>query len=78
MFEKLKNAVSHFSVKFYLALFLFVWLVGWVLKALYGYQFDLDKLVDLYKWLLGQFVIESGLNTEIPLLRQLGGKNDGK
>lgn len=70
MFEKLKNAISHLNVKFYLALFLFVWLIGWTLKAIYGYQFDLDKLVDLYKWLLGQFLIESGLNTEIPLLKQ--------
>ena len=74
MFEKVKNAASHLNVKFYLALFLLVWLVGWTANAMYGHHFDLDRLVELYKWLLGQFLIESGLNTEIPVLKQMRGK----
>jgi hypothetical protein len=77
VFEKLKSVlVCHLSA-FSLALFLFIWIVAWTLKAVKGYNFDMNELTELYKWLLVQFAVESGLNTEIPFLKQLkGGKTN--
>lgn len=71
MLDKIKYWLSHLNAKFYLAFFLFTWLVAWGLNAVKGANFDLDKLTDLYKWLILHYGVDSTLNTEIPALQQI-------
>ena len=41
------------------------------MNAVKGANFDLDKLTDLYKWLILHYGVDSTLNTEIPALQQM-------
>ena len=71
MLDKIKYWLSHLNAKFYLAFFLLLWATAWTLNATHNMKFDLDKLTDLYKWLLLHYGTDSLLNTEIPALQQM-------
>lgn len=62
----LKRAWAYLSgnIGFYFALFVGVWLVAWVCNALYKTGFDLNKLEELAKFIIGKYGIDSGLNTK--------------
>lgn len=53
------------NIGIYFALFVAVWLVGWTANALYKTAFDLTKLEELGKFVLGKYVTDSGLNTKL-------------
>jgi uncharacterized membrane protein len=59
------------NIGVYFALFVAIWLVAWVCNALYKTGFDLAKLEELAKFILGKYITDSGLNTKF------GGKTDG-
>ena len=67
--DKIVQLLHRFDAKVALATFLLLWITGWVLKAVKGYNFNLQELTDLYKWLLLQYSVDSGLNSHIPWLQ---------
>ena len=55
-------AISH--IGFYFALFVLVWLVAWAANGLYKTGFDLNKLEELGKFILGKYGTDSFVNTK--------------
>jgi hypothetical protein len=55
------------NIGLYFALFVAVWLLGWTANALYKTAFDLGRLEELGKFILGKYVTDSGLNTQFGL-----------
>ena len=53
------------NIGLYFALFVAVWLIGWTANALYKTGFDLGKLEELGKYILGKYITDSGLNTQM-------------
>ena len=56
-----KGILSNIGI--YFGIFVAVWLIGWTLNALYKTGFDLARLEELGKYILGKYVTDSGLNT---------------
>lgn len=50
---------------FYFALFLIVWLAAWTANGLKLAAFDLDRLRDLFFFVIGKYGIDSGLNSPL-------------
>lgn len=67
MKEWLSKAIKYLAANmgFYFALFVTVWLVAWTCNAIYKTGFDLGKLEELAKYILGKYITDSGLNTKI-------------
>ena len=51
------------NIGIYFGIFVAVWLIGWTANALYKTGFDLARLEELGKYILGKYVTDSGLNT---------------
>lgn len=74
MWQKLRGLLQS-SMGIYTAIFVAIYLYGWTINALKNTHFDLAQLIEVYKWLLANHGINSGLNTSIPVVDQLkGGK----
>lgn len=52
------------NIGIYFAIFVAVWLTAWTANALYKTGFDLAKLEELAKFILGKYITDSGLNTK--------------
>jgi len=48
---------------FYFALFLIIWMAAWTANGLKLATFDLDKLRDLFVFIMGKYLTDSGLNS---------------
>lgn len=70
MFRKIWDYLTS-NIGVYFALFVGIWLVAWCANALYKTGFDLAKLEELAKFILGKYCTDSALNTKF------GGKSDG-
>lgn len=66
------------GLTFYTGVFVCAYLAAWTYNALNGPHFDLDKLTDLYKWLVGSHLVDSGLNSPIPAIAQFKGENNAE
>ena len=51
------------NIGIYFGIFVAVWLIGWTANAIYKTGFDLARLEELGKYILGKYVTDSGLNT---------------
>lgn len=51
------------NIGIYFGVFVAVWLLGWTANAVYKTGFDLARLEELGKYILGKYVTDSGLNT---------------
>jgi len=52
------------NIGIYFAVFVIVWLVAWALNALQKTAFDLNKLEELAKYILGKYGTDSLVNTK--------------
>lgn len=52
-----------FCIGVYTAIFIVIWLTGWVSNAIYTTQFDLDGLRDLYIWIMSQLNATHAINS---------------
>ena len=48
---------------FYFALFIAIWMAAWVANGLKLSVFDLDRLRDLFFFVFGKYLADSGLNS---------------
>jgi len=53
------------SIGFYFGMFVTIWLVAWVSNALWKTAFDLARLEELAKFILGKYVTDSTVNTQM-------------
>ena len=71
MFSVLKKAWQYANTEpgFYFALFLIIWLAAWTANGLKMAAFDLDRLRDLFFFIMGKYVTDSGLNSpwQVPI-----------
>lgn len=63
------------NIGLYFGLFVAVWLIGWTANALYKTSFDLGRLEELGKYILGKYITDSGLNTSFMTNRPKEGIN---
>lgn len=52
-----------FCIGAYTAIFIVIWLTGWVGNAIFATQFDLDGLRDLYIWIMSQLNATHAINS---------------
>jgi hypothetical protein len=62
MWDKIKDALKT-GMGFYTSFFIFIWLISWTLKAIKGYNFDLNALKDIYVWLMTQLNLTHGIDS---------------
>jgi hypothetical protein len=48
---------------FYFALFIAIWMAAWIANGLKVSMFDLDRLRDLFFFVFGKYLADSGLNS---------------
>lgn len=51
------------SIGFYTVLFVIIWIIAWVLNAVKNTHFDLDRLRDIYAWLMTQLNATHAINS---------------
>jgi len=52
-----------FCIGFYTTVFMLLWLIGWVANAVYNTHFDLDRLRDMYAWIMTQVNANHAINS---------------
>ena len=62
MWFKLKEILRG-GIGFYTAIFVAIYLVAWVLNAVKEMHFDLDRLRDIYTWLMTQLNATHAVNS---------------
>jgi hypothetical protein len=67
MLSVLKKAWQYANTEpgFYFAFFLVIWLAAWTANGLKLSAFDLDRLRDLFFFVMGKYVTDSGLNSPL-------------
>lgn len=63
MFKRLWHYATA-NIGFYFALFVALWVVAWTANAVWQTKFDLAKLEEMGKFVLGKYGVDSGLNTK--------------
>jgi hypothetical protein len=63
MLEKIRAYFVGGSMAFYSALFMAVYLMAWAANGIYGTRFDLDRLRDIYVWLMTQLNATHAINS---------------
>lgn len=53
MLKGLKRILGSWGIGGYTGVFVFVWLAAWTLNAVWGMRFDLDRLKELFTWVVG-------------------------
>lgn len=52
------------NIGFYFALFILLWVVAWTANAIWQTKFDLAKLEEMGKFVLGKYGVDSTVNTK--------------
>ncbi|MEG6584146.1 hypothetical protein [Dendrosporobacter sp. 1207_IL3150] len=52
-----------FCIGAYTAMFVLIWLIGWACNAVYSTHFDLDRLKDIYIWIMSQLNATHAINS---------------
>ena len=52
-----------FCIGAYTAIFIVIWLAGWIANALYHTSFDLEGLKNLYIWIMSQLNATHAINS---------------
>jgi hypothetical protein len=52
-----------FCIGAYTAIFIVIWLTGWVSNAIFSTQFDLNGLRDIYIWIMSQLNATHAINS---------------
>ncbi len=75
MWQKIKNHLLS-SMGFYTCVFIILYIVAWTLNAVKSMHFDLDKLENVYKWLLANHGVNSVCNSPWGVMPGNEGGND--
>ena len=62
MYNKIKGLLQG-GIGFYTAVFISVYLTAWVLNAVQNMHFDLDRLREIYAWLMTQLNANHAVNS---------------
>ncbi len=52
-----------FCIGAYTAIFIVIWMAGWVANAVYQTRFDLEALRDIYIWIMSQLNATHAINS---------------